>query len=388
MRILYVTDSYPPNISGAAQFTASLANAMADRGHTVAVLIPDKRFGVEQQGSVTIVRAPSLPNPWRPGFRISSSSSRRVRLWVADFCPDIIHLQSPWGMARLAARYAKKNQTPLIGTVHFSFKYVASYLPFGQKLAPTYRPVVATIIRQLFKQCDILTCPSETLRRELREDKFYQNQIEVISNGINYERFAQASSLPRPPLYRSDDPLLPIILSVGRLDQDKNTSLLLKAIPLVIAQKPAIFYLVGAGTKRNSYKRWVAMHGLQEWVRFPGAIPHNDPTFPALYGHASLFVIASAIETQSLVTMEAMAAGLPVVAANGGALPELVQAGENGWLVSPEEPEEMAEAILAALDNQERAKAYGRRSQAIVYHHRQEESLRKFEELYQQNSGI
>ena len=145
-----------------------------------------------------------------------------------------------------------------------------------------------------------------------------------MSNGVDldvYSPGAADESLRRRYALPAGRPL---ILSVGRLSPEKRADVLIEA---VATQDVAdtVLALAGSGPDEGRLRELAARRGVSERVRFLGFIPGTD--LPGLYRLADVFAIASEAELQSLVTMEAMASGLPVVAVNAGALGELVHAG-------------------------------------------------------------
>jgi len=125
------------------------------------------------------------------------------------------------------------------------------------------------------------------------------------------------------------------VLYLGRIDKDKSIEVLVRAIPDVLRKIDAHFVITGTGGELDNMKSLVLELEIDSAVTFIGFVEHNSPDFVGLYKNASLFAIPSTIETQSLVTLEAMSAGLPIVAARAGALPELVHNGKNGYLFAP-----------------------------------------------------
>ena len=104
---------------------------------------------------------------------------------------------------------------------------------------------------------------------------------------------------------------------------------------------------------------------------------------PGLYRLAAVFVIASEIETQGLVILEAMASGLPVVAIEATCIPELVQEDVNGYLTQSGDVEQMSEQVLRILMSPDRAKEMGRVSRALAQEHSIDRSMDNHEVLYQ-----
>jgi glycosyltransferase involved in cell wall biosynthesis len=128
--------------------------------------------------------------------------------------------------------------------------------------------------------------------------------------------------------------------------------------------QPWRWVLVGEGPWRGRLSRTIATAGLASRIMMPGRL--DDARLHACYEAADLFVHPTLYEGSSLVTLEAMAHGAPVVATRAGGLPDKVRPGENGWLVTPGHVDELAAALEAALAEPDRRAAYGARSRAIV----------------------
>ncbi len=147
--------------------------------------------------------------------------------------------------------------------------------------------------------------------------------------------------------------------------------------------------LAGTGPDSGRLRALAARLGVAERVRFLGFVPGGD--LPGLYRLADAFAIASQAELQSLVTMEAMASGLPVVAVDAGALGELVHAGENGFLVTPGQAAEQAAAFADCLDLLCRDRALrakmSKASLRIIGTHDRYRVLARWESIYRALAG-
>jgi glycosyltransferase involved in cell wall biosynthesis len=139
---------------------------------------------------------------------------------------------------------------------------------------------------------------------------------------------------------------------------------------------------VGRGDFRERLEALAAELGLTQSVHSLGYVPEED--LPALYRAVNLFAIASTCEVQSLPTLQAVATGLPVVAADALASPELVHHGVNGLLVPPGDPAAMAEAILEILQDPDRARQMGQAGLAIGQRHSEVVTFDQYEALYRQ----
>jgi glycosyltransferase involved in cell wall biosynthesis len=153
-------------------------------------------------------------------------------------------------------------------------------------------------------------------------------------------------------------------------------------MPRVWAEQQGHLLLVGRGDDRERLGELTEDLELQHCVHFLGFVPEED--LPALYRVVDLFAIASTCEVQSLPTLQALVTGVPVVAADALALPELVHDGQNGYLVPPGDPDAMAEAMLRLLRDPALAAQMGREGLAIGLAHAEEQTFEAYEQLYQQ----
>ena len=174
-------------------------------------------------------------------------------------------------------------------------------------------------------------------------------RVTVIRNGVDLDFF-------RPPA-DEDRPGFPVVLSVARLVPDKDPGTLVRAFHLVVAAHPrAQLWLVGEGPLKDSMRQQVQDQGLADRVRFMEGRPDLRP----LLNRASLLALSSVAEALPNVVLEAMAAGLPVVATRVGGVPEMVEPGRTGWLAPPGDPPALAAAISQLLGSGETRRAFGR----------------------------
>ncbi len=171
-----------------------------------------------------------------------------------------------------------------------------------------------------------------------------------------------------------------MLLYVGRLDKEKNLDLVLKALALMPADLPLHFAVAGNGAARQSLERLRAVLGLAGRVTFLGFVPDED--LPALYSAAHCFVMAGTAELQSIATMEAMASGVPVLAADAVALPELVRHGHNGFLFEPGNAEMLSEQLTRVFGDLDLRDRMGRESLDIIQAHAVERTMQTFEAAY------
>ena len=384
MRILIGSESFYPSISGVAVTAWNLAAYLASHGHQVAVLAPSTRLadGYESYPEgFSVYRFLSVPNPFRKGFRVTMRPYKRILRTVKEWRPDLVHLEDPTSICSCLARAAEQCGVPIVISHHFSLDYILSYIRFLKPLHDYSRQQLTRLLTDFYNRCDYVLCPSALVAEWLTEIGVHV-PMKTISNGVNLQRFFAYES---PPAVRSTLglPDIPIVLYVGRIDQDKHLDTLLESVPLVLQDHSACFVLCGGGNLLERLHKGIIQAGLKDRVIFLGPLDHNHDDLPRLYQLAACFIMPSCIETQSIVTMEAMAAGLPVVAANSGALPELVSEGENGFLFRPGDPVDLAAKVNLILDNPEMARRMGYRSLQKIHDHDINLNMRQVVEVYE-----
>ncbi len=175
-------------------------------------------------------------------------------------------------------------------------------------------------------------------------------------------------------------PPRPRILFVSRLAKDKEIDVLIRAMEYARTKSNAHLLIVGKGDDRDRLEELALDLGLEDCIRFLGFVHEED--LPALYRVSDLFAIASTCEVQSLPTLQAVASGLPVVAADAVALPELVHYGINGFLTPPGDPEAMADAMCRILADPSLKAQMGKASLSIAQPHAEEHTFEAYENVY------
>ena len=216
---------------------------------------------------------------------------------------------------------------------------------------------------------DHFVCVSEDGARLAVQHGVRGDRVRTIRNGIDVQRFT----------YRAPQPDGPAVL-VARLSPEKDIETLLRAVALVVRQDPAFrLEIAGDGPCMSSLRQTSAALGLNERVRFLGEV--RD--VPSLLARAGLFVLSSLTEGISLTLLEAMASGLPVVATSVGGNAEVVADGETGFLVPPQNPSALAEALLRLRRDPDACVclgAAGRRRVEVKFHIRP--MVAEYERLY------
>ncbi len=204
----------------------------------------------------------------------------------------------------------------------------------------------------------------------------------VISNGVDLMEYKPIDGrLVNLDIEVSNRYALPTgqrVLFNGRLALDKRIDLLIHTMPHIWSNRQAHLLIAGRGDDRPRLEALVRQLQVEHCVHFLGFVPDAD--LPAIYRLSDLFAIASTCEVQSIPALKALASGLPIVAVDAGALPELVRDGVNGYLVPPDNPQALENAMLRALDGP--ADKFRQASLAIGQEHGEQVTFDVIEELY------
>jgi glycosyltransferase involved in cell wall biosynthesis len=386
LRVLIGTDTYYPDVNGASYFTQRLAAGLARRNHDVHVMCPaqpGQPMDGERDG-VTVHRIPSVPTLLHPTFRIPTPviTGMRARRIVEALRPDVIHAQGHFLIGRALIRHACHARIPLVATNHFMPENLLGYSHIPAWLDRTACALAWHDFARVFGTVAHITTPTPIAARLVR-DKGVGREVEAISCGIDLARFHPGAKANRPAVLR-DIADRPSVLFVGRLDEEKHLPELIDALALVrhASTMDAQLFLVGTGNQRTALTQRSQRRGVAEHVHFLGFVP--DEELPAVYAAADVFCMPGVAELQSLATLEAMASGKPIVAADAMALPHLVHPGINGFLYRPGDVGQLARHLSILLGSWTARETMGEASLRLVAEHDIHVSLARFEALYTQ----
>ncbi len=218
----------------------------------------------------------------------------------------------------------------------------------------------------------------------LAEEEGVRGPVLPVSCGMDLSRFSPGNDGDAfKRRYGIGD--RPTLMYVGRLDAEKRVDELIRALPKVRRLVDAQLVVVGNGHERRRLIELAEEIGVEGYVIFTGFV--EDGELPGAYAATDVFCNAGVAELQSIVTLEAMATGKPMVAANASALPLLVHDGENGHLFEPGDVETLASRLTEVLSDAGKRALMGEESLRIVGRHDIEDTLAAFEELYELVSG-
>jgi glycosyltransferase involved in cell wall biosynthesis len=380
MRILLATESYYPNIDGGAVARRNLAIRLKTKGHAVAVVAPGlkpKNYEEEIDG-IKIYRASGRILPLYPEYRFCVFPFFEMKRIIREFQPDVIDANTPYQIGLSALAWGKKMGIPVIGTIHVQPENMLMSVHKAKFLIRVLENLAWFYIMNFFNRCDYVNSPTQTAIDLMREHGL-NAEAQSISSGIDLNVFnpENHSSELRRKLALPDKPT---VLYTGRISGEKRLDVLINAMPEVLKTMDAHLVICGDGRERENLEYLTKKLGVTENVTFTGFLPNKD--FPNIYGLADVFVIPSESELQSIVTMEALASGLPVVAADIHALPELVRNPENGFLVTPGDSAAFSGKIIEILSDENLKSSMREASLGIIKEHSVDNTILKFENLY------
>jgi len=383
MKILIASDLYWPIINGVSTFTRSLAKGLAARGHEVLVIAPSqtgKKYK-EVDGNYSIARVATVTFPFYQNYRIALSPYSEVKKIIKEFNPDIIHIQSFLMIGQAVVRYSQKYDIPIVSTNHAMPENLIDNL---KMLAPVSRPINFVMKKYIVRfnlKTDYFTMPTQSAINMFGITKNKLGvPIEAVSNGIDLSRFSvgEASSDLLSKFKISKDK--PVITFVGRVDAEKHLSVLVRAFARVVAKKDAHLLIVGSGTDVDNLKSLAHELKVSDKISFTGRV--SDDEIVELHKVGTVFCMPSPAELQSIVMLEAMASGQPVVAVDAGPLKELCQDKRNGYLCEPDNDIEIAVALLKIISNPALRNSMSKESLAIAETHNINKTLERFEAIY------
>ncbi|MFE3495957.1 glycosyltransferase family 4 protein [Streptomyces sp. NPDC059175] len=343
MRVVIVTESFPPDVNGVAHCALQTARHLAARGHAPLVIAP-AAAGTDPAAPCPVVRVPSLPLPGYPQVRVALPS-RRLTAALTAHRADVVHLASPFvlgarGMgaaARLGLPAVAVYQTDLAG-------YARTYVGAGEGTA--WRR-----IRAVHASADRTLAPSTAAVRDLEAHGV--PRVRLWPRGVDTVRFrpGRRDGALRRELAPNGET---IIGYVGRLAPEKCVELLAGACGI-----PGVrVVVVGDGPSAPALP-----------AALPGAVflgRRTGDDLARIFASLDVFVHTGPYETFCQTVQEAMASGVPVIAPAAGGPLDLVDHGRTGLLVPPRDPRSVRDAAAALIADPARRESYGRSGRSTV----------------------
>lgn len=378
MRIAVFTNCYHPLVNGVVGAVSLLRKGFLELGHQVDIFAP--QFDDYIDAEPGIYRYPAVDLTRKIKYPVAIPYSPEIARVLKDMDFDIIHSHHPFVLGPLALKLARSRKRPIVYTFHTQYDQYTHYVPLP---SPLVRWFSKNQVRRFAQSVDQITTPADTARQILLEYGV-TNDIQVIPNPTDLTRFQTANGDWVKKEYRLSKEK--VLINIGRVAPEKNLGLLLQSFRIILtkAPEPVKLMIVGDGPALQGLKELASELGIAEQVIFTGMV---DPKLvPDYLTAADLFVMTSKTEVKPLAQLEALAAGVPIVAVSAAGANDTITSGRNGLLV-PENTEAIAGGVLELAFNPERLANF--KHEALLtaerYSHVRiaEEYLRLFNEVLQ-----
>lgn len=378
MNILIINYEFPPVGGGGGIATYYIAREVARKGHGVTVLT--SRFQrlrwYEELENIRIYRVPVLRK------RRDYCSILEMATFILTSFPvllyllfkyqyDLIHIF--FGVPSGPLGYAAKKLFGIPYIIRMGGGDVPGFRPFQYKRIYS---MITPFLDILWRNAAFLVANSDGLRA-MALGVFPNFSIQVIPNGVDTDCFTNGRHRSPGETVR--------ILFVSRLILRKGLQFLIDAVPELCqqAQNPFEIRIVGDGPDKAEFLAQIERLGIQRYFRFLGYVEHEK--LPHYYLDADLFVLPSLAEGMPNVVLEAMGSGLPIVATAVAGSEELVQHGENGFLIAPKDVHALASSLAALVNDRSLCKTMGKQSQQIAQQYSWTSIADRYISLYHQS---
>ena len=354
MRVAIITETFLPKVDGIVKVACLLLDHLARRGIETLVIAP--RYGEAQSYNDAPVRSlPSMPMPLYPEARIGLATFSLYRD-LAAFQPDVAHLFHPVATGIPAMAMLKWMEVPTVTSFHLDYARLARQFRVGALDLGFTRPLIDELTKNIFNWADYSLAPSKLVQRQMRQLGI--SKVGLWRRGVDAAAFHPGfrSAAMRAEMTQGN-PGETVLLYVGRLSLEKQ----IEHIRPLLEQIPNTrLVLAGDGPARASLERQFA--GLP--VTFMGYL--RGLRLSQAYASADIFVFPSRLETFGLVVIEAMAAGLPVVAARVGGVGDIVAEGVNGTTFESGDVAALLAGVREMAGNRETMRWMGKQARAYA----------------------
>jgi glycosyltransferase involved in cell wall biosynthesis len=336
VKIAFFTETFLPKVDGIVTRLTKTVQHLIAAGDQVMVFCPEG--APPEYCGAQVVGVPAMPLPLYPELKLALPRPA-VAEALERFQPDLVHVVNPAVLGLGGIWLARTRNLPLVASYHTHLpKYLEHY---GMGML---EPLLWELLKAAHNQAALNLCTSTAMVDELAAKGIQHTAL--WQRGVDTDMFQPdlRSEAMRRRLHGSHDDQGHLLLYIGRLSAEKQIE---RIRPVLEAMPQARLALVGDGPHRQQLER--AFEGTA--TTFVGYLAGEE--LASAYASGDAFLFPSSTETLGLVLLEAMAAGCPVVGANRGGIPDIVNDGENGCLYDPDEPGSLVSAVQRLLGDQE-----------------------------------
>jgi glycosyltransferase involved in cell wall biosynthesis len=342
LHIAHFTNTYFPVMSGVVRSISTFRQAQEELGHTVFIFGQETSDYVDEEPYV--FRYPSFNIPIR-NYPATIPVSNHIDWVLPKLKLDVAHAHHPALIGNAAADKSEKLDIPLVFTHHTRYQDYVQYTALPDELV---KELIGHQLANYMQKCQHIVVPSQSIKEMVESVYGIGERVTVIPTGIDLKPYRSVNGRSvRQARNWSDDKK--VIISVGRLAGEKNFETLIQAFA-IIAQKhdDTILAIIGDGPDQSELEKLAQELGIGKRVDFVGRIPFDE--MPNHLKAADFFAFASITETQGLVTLEAMATDLPVIAVDATGTSDIVENGKDG-ILTENDPKKLAEGINRVLSD-------------------------------------
>jgi 1,2-diacylglycerol 3-alpha-glucosyltransferase len=291
--------------------------------------------------------------------------------------PDVVHVHTPFIIGKQGVHTARKLGVPLVGTHHTFFDHYLKHLYIDSEFT---RDLSWKYLVKHYNQYDLVLSPSRALLEGMKS-RGLEKETRFFPNSIPTDFFVPADRDEKARIRKELGINGPCLTYMGRLSYEKSIDKVIEAFALLKKQIPeSLLMVIGDGPEKQKLEDLVEKLGLDKSVIFTGLL--FETNLLEAFQASDVFITASKSENMPLSVIEAMSVGLPVVGVDALGIPEIVKDSQNGFIVSPDNIQAMAEKVVELFTNKELYTEYSRRSRELALQYGEVEHARALETIY------
>lgn len=380
MRIGLFTDCYYPQINGVVTSVKMLRDELIKQGHQVYVItvkVPD--YKVKES---SVIRVNSIPFAKWKEFRIALPFIISMYYKIRKLKLDIIHTHTEFSIGILGRFLSWSLQIPMVHTYHTMYEDYTHYVAKVKQLDGIIRKIIIKTSKIYMRPATAIIAPTQKTKDALIRYGV-KVPVHILPTGIDLNQFGnpsrdQASEI-KSELKITDQ--TPVILSLGRLSQEKSVDVIVKEMPNILGKFPLTqLVIVGDGPYKHELEKIAEDLQISNNVKFVGRVPFEEVA--SYYAISSVFATASKSETQGLTIMEAMGSKIPVVCFDDENITGVVSHNVSGMLFNS--PDKFSECVIDLLSNPAKCKEISNNALKVVKSLSKEEYAKKAIEIYRE----
>jgi len=377
MKIGFFTNSYLPIAYGSVISIESFRKNLEELGHEVYVFAP--RHGGYKDENKKVFRYPAFLFRYKIDYPVSIPVSSTINEKIKELKLDVIHVHQPFSLGREGLRFARQLNVPIVFTYHAKYEDYVHYVPFLPE--KTLGDLVKKEAVRFANKCDLTIAPSRGIRRTIEKRGVKRELTEVLPTGIDWNSFKSGDrELIRKKYNIKEDEIL--CFNVGRVNEEKNLILLLKAVKEVIVENPKVkMMFVGEGFLREEMIKMAENWGIKDSILFAGFVEFEK--VKDFWQAVDIYLQTSKSETQGITILEAMAVGLPIVAVDATGTEDFIVHDKNG-LLTKNTIKDFSKNIKTLLKSPSLRDRLGSQAQKDSRKFKEKEQAKKLEKIYKQ----